>query len=384
MELTHPRVGVLAGGGLSSWTVARALAMGGCDLIVYLADVGQRDERCLDAFLDDMATLGVPVRRVDLRAELGTAALEVARAGAQYEGGYWNTTGTLRSVLVSCLAPVLIADECGVLAHGSVGGGNDDRRFERLTASVARTLQVYSPWRDAEMLQRFDGRSSMVDFLQKYSDCPALELKREASTDGSLMGVSHESRELEDLTRPWLNTAFVIGRSPREALEESIVVRLGFEGGRLLEVDGHSGSDQALLDRANHLAGNAGVGLMSVVENRLNGTKCRGVYEAPGMTLLGFAHDQLARLGLSAATMREMHASGRDLGVRIYAGGWCEEATQAVRTTIARLQESLSGIIEVELYKGNLVLRSARCLRAEVAQQVRFTRGGHVWEEGTP
>ena len=68
--------------------------------------------------------------------------------------------------------------------------------------------------------------------------------------------------------------------------------------GRAVSLDGESLSPATLLHRLNRLAGENGIGRVDMVENRFVGMKSRGVYEAPGMTVLYEAHRLIEQLTL--------------------------------------------------------------------------------------
>ncbi len=53
-----------------------------------------------------------------------------------------------------------------------------------------------------------------------------------------------------------------------------------------------------MVEQLNQIGGRNGVGRIDIVENRFVGMKSRGVYEAPGMTLLYAAALQLEQLTL--------------------------------------------------------------------------------------
>ena len=63
-------------------------------------------------------------------------------------------------------------------------------------------------------------------------------------------------------------------------------VEIEFLGGDPIAINGEKLSPAALLEKANILAGNHGIGVVDLVENRFVGMKSRGVYETPGGTLL--------------------------------------------------------------------------------------------------
>ena len=58
-------------------------------------------------------------------------------------------------------------NDVAVLSHGATGRGNDQMRFERYTNVLAPNMSVYAPWRDAELLEEFPGRTEMAAYLNK-------------------------------------------------------------------------------------------------------------------------------------------------------------------------------------------------------------------------
>src|SRR4051812_42721130 len=160
-SLAERPVGVLQGGGLSSTALGVWLAEQGVEAYHLVADIGQAPAAELEATVAAWRARGVPAALVDLRAPMAALALDLVRYQARHDGGYWNTTGAARLVLVEHLAPRLVAEGRTVLAHGCVGGGNDQRRFARYTDRFAPGLAVYAPWTDPDALRRFPGRAAM-------------------------------------------------------------------------------------------------------------------------------------------------------------------------------------------------------------------------------
>merc|ERR1711979_47975 len=81
----------------------------------------------------------------------------------------------------------------------------------------------------------------------------------------------------------------VMGVWPKDAPNASEDVTLRYEKGRCVAVNGKAMSPLEVVQLVNKLAGRNGIGISHALENRILGTKSRGVYEAPGMTLLGQA-----------------------------------------------------------------------------------------------
>ncbi|MFC0082805.1 argininosuccinate synthase [Aciditerrimonas ferrireducens] len=373
-DLQGRTVAFLASGGLDSCTITHWLASHGVRVVCYTADLGQGDEPDLGAVAERMRACGAAEAHVlPLVDEVAEAGLGAVQAQARYEGGYWNTTPLARYVTVRGALRAMAKAGITVLSHGATGRGNDQVRFQLATNMLAPSVEVYAPWRDGEFLARFGGREEMIEY------CLAHELpikppgQAKYSTDANLLGLTHEAGELERLTTPASFVTPEMGVRPTEAPEEPEAVRVVFDAGRPVEVGGRpTGSAQAALRVANEIGGRHGVGIgLHLVENRFVGVKSRGVYEAPGMELLGQAYAFLLQLLLDRRARRLFDTVSAYLAEQIYQGYGEDLGSSLARGVVAEVAALASGTIEVACYKGGVSFLGAsdvpRSLYAEEA-----------------
>lgn len=381
-ELAQENVGVCVSGGLSSLAVVAALAESGVPVTAFVADIGQADPDAVRVVAKSLEAAGVTTVVEDLRDQMADMALDIARYQAGYEGGYWNTTSASRLVLVAGLTEAMRRHGCTALAHGCVGGGNDQRRFERYTAAFAPDLRVISPWTEPDLLRLVPDRSAMRRYVAACGLACDPRCTEDYSVDGNLAGFAHEGTLLERLETPDSVTRTAMAVPARQAPDEPEVVTVRLDHGRPAEVGGIAGGARELLERANALAGRHGVGLRSVVENRINGTKCRGMYEAPGLDLLGFCADRLYQVTMGHEAKRLMRSMSELIGRGIYEGRYDDPATRAARAAADVLIGSAGAEVEVELYKGHLAFHgiSEHTDEPLPPRQTRFTGGGHFWQ----
>ena len=84
-----------------------------------------------------------------------------------------------------------------------------------------------------------------------------------------------------------------------DAPDRAETVSVRWEEGVPVELNGTPLDTIAMFTQANRIAGIHGVGIGThVVENRFVGVKSRGIYEAPGMELLGRSYEYLLQLVL--------------------------------------------------------------------------------------
>ena len=85
---------------------------------------------------------------------------------------------------------------------------------------------------------------------------------------------------------------------------------------------------------ANDIGGRNGVGIKNALENRILGTKSRGVYESPGMELLGVALAQIYQAVLDHDAASLFRHFARLMADQIYHGRYFEPATSAARLSV--------------------------------------------------
>jgi argininosuccinate synthase len=383
-DLAGEKVGVCVSGGLSCLTVAAWLAASGVPATAFIADLGQAAPGDVRALARSLEAAGLPAVVVDLRDETARLALDLVRYQARYDGGYWNTTSGSRLVLVAGLAGAMREAGCTVLAHGCVGGGNDQRRFERYVAALAPGLRALSPWTDPGLRARFPGRPDMAAYLRERGLAADQRSTADYSADGSLAGFAHDGTELECLRTHDAAAWWAMTCPPQEAPDKPEPVTVTVTGGRPVAIGNDPGKARELLERANSIAGRHGVGRRSVVENRINGTKCRGVYEAPGLDLLGFCVARVYQVVMDPDALRLMHGLSEMIGRGVYEGRYFDPAIRAARAAADVLIDSAGATAEVaaELYKGGISFQGLSHGPGEpvAPRQTRFTGGGHHWQ----
>ncbi len=381
-EIRQEKVGVCVSGGLSSTTVAAALHEDGVATVAFIADIGQADRGSINAIVSSLEAAGVDTVVVDLRDDMAQLGLDLVRYGARYEGGYWNTTGASRLVLIRGLGSAMHHAQCTILAHGCVSGGNDQQRFGRYAAQFWPGLRVLAPWSDPGLVSRFPNRSAMWDYLLKKGIAVSLGSLVDYSVDGSLAGFSHESSALERLETSDRAAELLLTAPVWQAPGLPGVIAITFDRGHLAALDGISATPRELLERANDFAGRHGVGVRSVVENRINGTKCRGLYEAPGLELLGFAMSRALEVAHDRDGQEFLHDFYKRIGRSVYEGRYCGLASQAARAGADLLLEYVNATVEVEAFKAGLLFAGMYTAsgQAKPLRQTRFNGGGHIWQ----
>ena len=363
-ELRDQGVAVIGGavsGGLDSCTVSHWLKEKGFEVRAFTVDLGQPDEENLEAIADRMIGCGAAdAAIVPGTRPLARAGLRVLQSQARYEGGYWNTTGIARPITVQAIVNEFHSQDIGVLFHGATGRGNDQVRFQLAANMIDPSIEVYAPWRDPEFVQQFPGRQQMIEYCEVNGlpIRPARESRY--STDANFLGLTHEAGDLEDVM---ISPTFVepgMGVWPWDAPDSSQVVTIRWKSGVPVAIDGESLGLESVFAAANQIGGRHGVGIGThVVENRFVGVKSRGIYESPGMELLGQSYEFLLQFVLDRRARELFEHLSKVISVQIYQGYWLDLATTSALAALEPISKLATGTISVRLHRGRVYFDTA-------------------------
>ncbi|MGH9402309.1 MAG: argininosuccinate synthase [Terriglobia bacterium] len=319
-----------------------------CEVIAMAGDVGQGDD--YKALRQKALKTGAKKVFVeDLRDEFITGYLwKAVQAGAIYEGKYLLGTSLARPILAK--RQVEVALECGAdaVAHGCTGKGNDQVRFELTYKALAPHLRVIAPWREWSIKSREDA----LDYARKHGVPVPVTKKDLYSRDQNIWHLSHEGGPLETKLGEPPEDAWKLSRSPRKAADRETTVKIGFEKGVPVSVNGRRPKPLKLLQTLNEIAGANGVGRTDLVENRFVGMKSHGAYETPAGTLLYAAHHELEALCLDRETFHYKQHVALRYAELVYFGQWFTPLREALDGFIEVTQRHVTGEVTLGLYKG--------------------------------
>jgi argininosuccinate synthase len=353
MRVTDVKKVVLAfSGGLDTSVILRWLQTTyGCEVITFTADLGQGEE--LEPARRKAELLGVKQIFVDDLREVFVRDFvwPMFRANALYEGQYLLGTSIARPLIAQ--RQIEIAEQVGAdaVAHGATGKGNDQVRFELAYYALKPDVKVIAPWREWDLTSR----SKLLAFAEAHQIPIARDKRGEApfSVDANLLHSSSEGKILEDPAVHADEIVYQRTMRPEDAPDAPTFIQIDFEHGDPVAVDGEALSPATLLARLNELGRANGIGRVDLVENRFVGMKSRGVYETPGGTILLAAHR-----GIESITLDREAAHLKDelmprYAALIYNGFWFSPERRMLQALIDESQRSVSGRVQMKLYKGN-------------------------------
>ena len=361
-DLKGQTIAFAASGGLDSCTITHWLTENGVKVVAFTADLAQPDETDLKAVEKRMRTSGaIDFVAVDLKKQMAEAGIEGMQAQNCYEGRYWNTTPWGRQVTVAGLLPEIKKRGIKIMSHGATGRGNDQVRFQLITNMLEPSFGVYAPWRDEAFLNRFGGRLPMIEYCEQHGLPIKASREKPYSTDANLLGLTHEAGKLELLSTPAHFVAPEMGVWPEKAPDKSEETTIRFEKGWPVQIDGKAVDAFAAMKMANEIGGKHGIGIgLHLVENRFVGVKSRGVYEAPGMELLGSAYAFLLQLILDRRARELFDQLSLLAAKQLYQGYWNDVASHTIKKAVGEISQLATGTITVALYKGNVSYAGAK------------------------
>ncbi|MBE6552106.1 MAG: argininosuccinate synthase [Ruminococcaceae bacterium] len=324
----------------------------GCEVIAVAADVGQGKE--LSGLKEKAIKTGASKIYIeDLTKDfVENYIFPTVKAGAKYENKYLLGTSFARPVIAKRIVEIALAEGADAIAHGCTGKGNDQVRFELTIKAFAPEMKIIAPWREWSI----KSRDEEIDYA--IAKNIPLNITRETnySKDMNLWHLSHEGLDLESpANEPDYDKILELGVSPERAPDKPEYVKISFEKGVPVAIDGEKMDAVALVTKLNELGGRNGIGILDMVENRLVGMKSRGVYETPGGEILYATHELLESITIDRDTMHTKQMLSGKFADLVYFGQWFTPLREALSAFVDKTQENVTGDVTVKLYKGNII-----------------------------
>ncbi len=277
-------------------------------------------------------------------------AFRALKAGAVYEEKYLLGTSFARPLMAKRLVEIAHQEGATYICHGCTGKGNDQVRFETGVASVDPSIKIIAPWRIWDIKSREDA----IDYAESKGIKLKVTKEKIYSRDQNLWHISHEGGDIEFLANEHKDEIYMMVTPPEKAKDEAEYVEVGFEKGFPVSLNGEKLGPVELLTKLNKVAGENGVGVIDIVENRLVGMKSRGIYETPGGTVLMEALKELESICLDKDTLAFKKLISQKYAEMTYNGLWFTPLKDAMDAFVDSIHENVSGTIKMKLYKGNI------------------------------
>ncbi len=327
-----------------------------CEVVTFTADLGQGEE--LEPARKKALMLGIKEDNIfieDLREEfVRDYVFPMFRANAVYEGVYLLGTSIARPLIAKKQIDIARKVGADAVCHGATGKGNDQVRFELGYYALEPGIKIIAPWRE----WTFKGREDLLKFARDHQIPVAKDKEGESpfSVDANLLHSSSEGKVLEDPAKKAPEAVYQRTISPMAAPDTVTTIKIAFEKGDAVSLNGKKLSPAILLKALNDLGRDNGIGRLDLVENRFVGMKSRGVYETPGGTILLAAHRAIESITLDRGAMHLKDDLMPRYAALIYNGFWFAPEREMLQALIDKSQEHVEGEVTLELYKGNVIV----------------------------
>ncbi len=326
------------------------------EVITYTADIGQEIDK--KKIIKNAKKFGVKnIIIQDLKDTfVKDYVYPMIRGHAIYEGVYLLGTSIARPLIAKDQIRVAKKFKTYAVSHGSTGKGNDQVRFELGYHYFDPKIKVIAPWR----IWNLKSRTDLINYAKKHKILVPKDKKGAPpfSVDDNLFHTSTEGKILENPKNSAPEFIFQRTISPEKAPNKATYVTINFRNSDPIGINGRKLSPSKLLEKLNQLAGKNGIGRVDLVENRFLGIKSRGVYEAPGGTLLINAHRAIESVTLDKETMHKKDAIMSRYAELIYNGYWYSKERFKLQKIVDQKRNRVNGSVKLKLYKGNITIQS--------------------------
>lgn len=325
----------------------------GCEVIAVTGDVGQGENE-LEGLEEKAKKTGASKLYIlDLKEEIvNDYIIPTIKAGATYEKSYLLGTPFSRPLIAQKLVEIAKKENADAICHGCTGKGNDQVRFELAIKNFEPDMPVIVPWRIWDIKSREDA----IDYAEAHKIPLKINRETNYSKDKNLWHLSHEGLDLENPAKePQYDKILEMGVTPQKAPDKEELIKIGFEKGVPVSLNGEKMKTLDLILKLNEIGGKNGIGILDLVENRLVGMKSRGVYETPGGTIIYKAHELLESICLDKETSHFKQGVANKFGELLYGAEWFSPLREALSAFVDKTQETVTGEVKLKLYKGNII-----------------------------
>jgi len=227
------------------------------------------------------------------------------------------------------------------IAHGSTGAGNDQVRFDMVIQILAPGTEIITPIRDKKL-----SREAEVEYLKTKGIIYSAE-KAKYSINKGMWGTSVGGKET-------LNS---LGMLPEEAWptqatkKESEEVKLGFEKGELLSINGKKYNHPTeAIQALQQIAGAYGIGRDIHVGDTIIGIKGRVGFEAAAPVIIIKAHHALEKHVLTKWQLSWKDQLAQFYGNWLHEGQYLDPIMRDIEAFLTNAQQHVTGEVSVALY----------------------------------
>ena len=318
------------------------------DVITVTVDVGQNED------LKDISRLAKSIGSrkhysIDSKDEFARDYISPSiKANGLYQGVYPLATALSRPLIALKLVDVAHKEKANMVAHGCTGKGNDQIRFDTTIKCLDPNLKIIAPVREWNLSR---------DEEEKYAKKHGIGIKSKQSNysiDQNIWGRSIEGGEIYDTEKEPPQDIFEWTTPLEKTLDNPGYIKIGFENGLPMSIDGTDMELVQIIKHLNYFAGIHGVGVIDHIEDRVIGIKSRELYECPAAVCIIESHSDLEKLVLTRHELSFKTMVDTQWAWLVYSGLWIEPLRNDLQSFIESTQRKVTGEVTLKLYKGGM------------------------------
>jgi len=346
------RVVLAFSGGLDTSFCVPYLREQGYDVITVFVDTGGVSATEREAIERRAVELGAAEHvTLDGGTEVWRDVVVPLVWGGQLYQGQYPLLVSDRYVIVKKALDVARARGTRLFAHGCTAMGNDQVRFD-VTVRALGDFEILAPIREIQAQHR-----AVRKFERRYLEERGFAVSAKAArytVNHNLLGVTMSGAEIDEWMTPDAET-YQLAAPPDAWPRARLSIRVGFERGEAVSVDGEHLAGPALLTRLHRALGAYGVGRGIYTGDTTIGLKGRIVFESPGLVGLVAAHRALEESVLSAQQNAFKPLVAAKWVELVYKGFFYEPLRRDIERYLASSQEFVTGVVTLETSGGSVL-----------------------------
>lgn len=246
-----------------------------------------------------------------------------------------------------------LCDELGttLFAHGCTAMGNDQFRFDQ-TAKSSGDYKILAPIRDLQSHVNAV-RDYEIEVLSKAGIEVAGQHKA-YSINENMLGVTISGGKIDAFQQPD-DSSYLWVKQRKYWPQKPLSIKIGFEKGQAVSVDGHQLNGMDIIDNLNKKLGEYGIGRHIYTGDVSIGLKGRIVFECPAIDGLLTAHQALQDTVNSKFQNQFNHIISARWGELVYNGYFHDPHKDDLEAYLKSSQSHVTGEVTLFSEGGNLI-----------------------------
>ncbi len=358
-------------GGLDTSFCVLYLKEKGYDVITATIDTGGLSKEEMRYIADRSKELGaVKHYFVDAKREIfDTMIANQIKANALYQGVYPLMCND-RYIIAKHIIDITRKEKASAVAHGCTGAGNDQVRIDVTVLCFAPELKIIAPIRELGMR-----RPQEVEYLEKRGFRIKSETKKYTINE-NVYGRTISGSEIDENKAP-NEEVWVLSKLKKKEPES---IKMSFENGVPVAVNGEKMPGIEILERLNVMAGAHGYGRGLYIEDETLGIKGYQAFEAPGMILLTEAHRALEKLVLTHHQLNTKAVLENNYADLAYRGLFYEPVMRDIEKFVDSTQKYVTGDVVMNVHNRSAIQESVTSPHTLMREEIARYAQAAIWK----